>query len=152
MMFVRVLALATLASASKVSVLPQSKVLALRGGMDLGPVDADLVNGILKVGAAVTAAGAITEKYAGIGETTVTKFFKGDVWNTNLIISMVTGATSPVLYSMGASPWEAAEVTSVLWLLSVLSKLKDANFDVSTLTNDPVETGVAVLATVLAFG
>lgn len=127
-------------------------VLKLRGGMSLGPITPGNFDGALKVAAAVTAAGAITEKYAGVGETAVTKFFKGDVWSTNLIISMVTGATSTVLYSMGASPWEAAKVTSVLWLLSVLSKLKDANFDVSTLTNDPVETGVAVLATVLAFG
>ena len=72
----RVLALIACVSASKV---PLSKVMALRGGMDLGPLNAGDINGALKVAAAVTAAGAITEKYAGVEETALTKMFKGDV-------------------------------------------------------------------------
>jgi len=36
--------------------------------MDLGPVTADNVGGVLKVAAALTASGAILEKYAGVGE------------------------------------------------------------------------------------
>ena len=58
---------------------PISKVLTLRGGIDLGPITSANVEGVLKVAGAVTAAGAITEKYAGIDETTLTKLFKGDV-------------------------------------------------------------------------
>ena len=72
----RVLALIACVSASKV---PLSKVMALRGGMDLGPLNAGDINGALKVAAAVTAAGAITEKYAGVEETALTKMLKGDV-------------------------------------------------------------------------
>ena len=119
--------------------------------MSLGPITPGNFDGALKVAAAITAAGAITEKYAGLGETAVTKTFKGDVWTTNLIISMVTGATTTVLYTMGSSAFEAAQLTSVLWLLSVLVKLKDTSFDVKSLMNDPVETGVAVVSAVLAF-
>merc|ERR1719305_358631 len=110
-----------------------SSVLALRGGMSLGPINPDNLDGVLKVAAAVTAAGAITEKYAGLGETTVTKLFKGDVWTTNLIIAMTTGVTSTVVYSMGSSGFETAKLGAALWALSVLMKLKDANFDVNSL-------------------
>merc|ERR1719174_2343114 len=119
--------------------------------MDLGPLDSGNFNNVLKLAAAVTAAGAVTEKYAGVGETTVTKFFKGDVWSTNLIIQMVTGVASTVVYSMGDSGFEGAKVASVLWLISVLSKLKDSGFDVTTLKDDPAETIVTILATVFAF-
>ena len=75
----RVLALVACVSASKVAPLRLSKVMNLRGGMDLGPLNAGDINGALKVAAAVTAAGAITEKYAGVEETALTKMFKGDV-------------------------------------------------------------------------
>jgi hypothetical protein len=148
-MLFKILALATCVSAS--SVLPQSKVLALRGGMDLGPINDDNFGGALKVAAAVTAAGAITEKYAGLEGTTITNFFKGDVWTTNLVIAMVTGVATNVLYSVGASNFDAGKLASALWLGSVLLKLKDAGFDVSTLGNDPIETVVAVVSAVLAW-
>merc|ERR1712167_65257 len=102
---------------------PSANVMKLRGGMSLGPITPGNFDGALKVAAAITAAGAVTEKYAGIGETTITKFFKGDTWNTNLIIAMTTGVGSTVLYSVGASPFEAAKLTAVLWLASVVIKL-----------------------------
>ena len=146
----RILAFATLAAASKVSVLPQSKLLTLRGGMDLGPLDADNVGGFLKVAAAVTAASAVTEKYAGLGETTLTKLFKGDVWTTNLIIAMVTGVTSNVLYSVGASGFDSSKLSALLWLASLAIKLKDSP-DVATITGTPVESAVAIVSGLLAF-
>ena len=146
----RILAFATLAAASKVSVLPQSKLLTLRGGMDLGPLDADNVGGFLKVAAAVTAASAVTEKYAGLGETTLTKLFKGDVWTTNLIIAMVTGVTSNVLYSVGASGFDSSKLSALLWLASLAIKLKDSP-DVATITGNPVESAVAIVSGLLAF-
>ena len=61
----------------------------------------------MKVAAAITAAGAVTSKYADVGETQLTKLFSGDVWNTNLIISIVTGVTSTVVYSVGGSAFGA---------------------------------------------
>merc|ERR1712072_1380104 len=79
--------------------------------------------------------------------TTLTKTFKGDVWNTNLIISMVTGTASSVIYSVGGSAFDAGKLAAVLWLASVVMKLKDASFDVSTLKDSPVETGVAAIST-----
>lgn len=69
----------TLFAVASASKAPISKVLTLRGGIDLGPITSSNVDGILKVAGAVTAAGAITEKYADISETTLTKTFKGDV-------------------------------------------------------------------------
>ena len=78
------------------------------------------------------AASAISEKYANIGETTLTKTFKGDVFNTNLIISMVTGVVSTAVYSAGASSFDSLKLTAALWLLSTLVKFKDSGFDVST--------------------
>merc|ERR1719174_2336380 len=120
-MIARVLLLATAVSASQLT-----PCLKLRGGMDLGPVNADNVGGFLKLAAGVTAAGAITEKYAGLGETTLTKTFKGDVWTTNLIIAMVTGVANTVLYSVGESGFDAAKVGALLWLGGLIMKLKDA--------------------------
>jgi len=135
--------------------MAKAPLMRLRGGMDLGPVTSSNFDGALKVAAAVTAAGAITEKFAGLDETTLTKLFKGDVWTTNVIISMVTGVLSTVVYSTGASGFDVAQLTSALWLLSVLIKVKDAvmssEFNVSTITDNPVETGIAVLLAVMTF-
>jgi hypothetical protein len=99
------------------------------------------------------AASAISEKYANIGETTLTKTFKGDVFNTNLIISMVTGVVSTAVYSAGASSFDSLKLTAALWLLSTLVKFKDSGFDVSTLTDmsTALEKGITIAAAVLAF-
>jgi len=145
-MALRVLFLATTVTASSLT-----PVLKLRGGMEMGPITSDNVGGVLKVAAAVTAAGAISEKYAGLGETTLTKTFKGDVWTTNVIIAMVTGVATSVIYSVGASDFDAGKLGSALWLVSVLMKLKESGFDVSSLMNDPVETIIALLSTLLAW-
>ena len=125
--------------------------LRLRGGMGLGPITPGNFDGALKVAAAVTAASAISEKYADLGETTLTKAFKGDVWTTNLIISLVTGTASTVVYGVSGSGFEAAKLVSALWLASVVMKLKDKSFDVATLADDKVETVVALLSTYLAY-
>ena len=103
-----------------------------------------------QVAAGVTAAGAITEKYAGLGETELTKLFKGDVWTTNLIIAMVTGVATNVLYSVGGSDFDAGKLTSLLWLAGLIMKLKDSP-DLATITGNPVESAVAVVATMLAW-
>lgn len=138
------LALFSLAAVSTTPLLAQSKVLQLRGGLDLGPINADNTGGFLKVAAAVTAAGAISEKYAGLEETTLTKTFKGEVWTNNVIIAMVTGVATNVLYSVGASDFDGGKLTSALWLAGLIMKLKDSP-DVATLTSNPVEAIVAVL-------
>ena len=83
--------------------------------------------------AAVTAAGAITAKYADVDSTTLTKTLSGGVWNTNLVISLVTGVASSVVYSVAASPFDTAKLTAVLWLASVLIDLKDASYDIGSL-------------------
>ena len=57
------LALFSLAAVSTTPLLAQSKVLQLRGGLDLGPINADNTGGLLKVAAAVTAAGAMFETH-----------------------------------------------------------------------------------------
>ena len=140
-----------LASSPAPSALSNSKVLALRGGMSFGPLNSGNFEGSLKVAAAVTAAGAITSKYANIEETTLTKTFSGGAWNTNLIISVVTGVTSTVVYSVGASAFDSAQLTAVLWLASVLLDLKGADFKLNSLMDDKVQTAVAACAAVLTF-
>jgi len=146
------LALASLTLAAVTPVLSDSKILSLRGGMNIGPINGGNFDGGLKVAAAITAAGAITSKYAGIEETSLTKMFQGAVWNTNLIVSMVTGATSTVLYSMQAqAAFNVAKLTAVLWLASALMDLKHANWDVNNLMDNKVQTALAGAATVLAF-
>ena len=74
-----------------------NSVMKLRGGMSLGPLNPNNFNGACQVAAAVTAAAAITEKYGGLGENALTKKFKGDWQNTNLIIALVTGGASTVV-------------------------------------------------------
>ena len=144
------LALFALASVSTTPLLAQSKVLALRGGMDIGPINADNTGGFLKVAAAVTAAGAITEKYGGLEETTLTKLFKGDVWTTNLIILMVTGVATNVLYSVGGANFDAGKLTSLLWLAGLVVKLKDAP-ELATLMNNPVDAVIAITLSAIAW-
>ena len=120
--------------------------------MSIGPINPGNFNGALKVAAAVTAAGAVSEKYADIGGTALGGIFQGDVWDTNLVIALSTGVAGTVVYSVeAAAAFEAAKLTSVLWLLSVGTKLKDANYDVSTLGDNKVETLIAAVSTYLAF-
>ena len=133
------------------SALSQSKVLALRGGMSMGPFNAGNFENSLKVCAALTAAGAMTAKYADIEGTTLTKALSGGVWDTNLMISLVTGVTSTVVYSVGGSSFETAKLTAVLWLATVLLDLKASNFDLATLKDAKLQTGLAVAAAYLAF-
>jgi len=64
---------------------------------------------------------------------------------------MVTGVASTVVYSVGASSFDSGQLKAALWLLSVLVKLKDSNFDMGTLMDSPVEKVVALAATLLAF-
>lgn len=133
------------------SALQQSKVLALRGGMSMGPFNSGNFENTLKVCAAMTAAGAMTAKYADVEGTTLSKALSGGVWNTNLLISLVTGVTSTVVYSVGASSFDTAKLTAVLWLATVVLDLKDANFDLATLKDQKIQTGLAVAAAYLAF-
>ena len=87
--------------------------MKLRGGMSLGPLNPNNFNGACQVAAAVTAAAAITEKYGGLGETALTKKFKGDWQNTNLIIALVTGGASTVVASVNAASFNAAKLGAV---------------------------------------
>ena len=80
--------------------------------------------------------------------TTLTKMFSGGVWTTNLVISMVTGGASAIVYSVGSSAFETAKLAAVLWLATVVMDLKDASWDVNSLKDSKVQTGVAAVATV----
>ena len=73
------------------------------------------------------------------------------MWTTNLIIAIVTGVATNVLYSVGASDFDSGKLTAGLWLVSVLMKLKDSNFDVAGLTSAPLEPIIAVVSSLLAF-
>ena len=83
--------------------------------------------------------------------TTLTKTFSGGVWNANLVISLITGVANTVVYSVGASAFDATKLTAVLWLATVLLDLKNADFDLSSLKDNKVQTGVAALAAYFAF-
>ena len=51
-------------------------------------------------------------------------FFSGDVWTTNVVVAMVTGLASTVLYTMGESGFDTTQLTAALWLGSLALKLK----------------------------
>ena len=78
-------------------------------------------------------------------------FHRAQVWSTNLIIAMVTGVATNVLYSMGASDFDGAKLQSALWLVSVVVKLMDSSGDVAAMMQSPVEPVIALLVTVLAW-
>ena len=119
--------------------------------MSLGPINPGNFDGFLKVAAAVTAASAISGKYADIGETDLGKFFSGSVWNTNLVISMVTGGASAVVYNVGSAAFDAAKLTAVLWIATAVMGLQASGWDVGTLKDNKMQTGVAAVAGYLAF-
>lgn len=122
----------------------------LRGGADLGPINSDLVNGALKVAASVTAAGALTEKYAGMGSVSITNAAKGDFFTTNVIIALATYATN-VVANFGDSGFDAAQVTAGLWAASVLLKLKDAGDIVAAIKDNWLEVVTAVVLAYITF-
>ena len=123
-----------------------TNLMALRGGMAVGPLDADMSANLLKVAAATTVASAVASKYGGFGSTSLGDFFSGDVWTTNVVVAMVTGLASTVLYTMGESGFDTNQLTSALWLGSLALKLKD-NASVDTLKDNKEET---IIAAVLA--
>ena len=123
-----------------------TNLMALRGGMAVGPLDADMSANLLKVAAATTVASAVASKYGGFGSTSLGDFFSGDVWTTNVVISIVTGVASTVLYTMGESGFDTTQLTAALWLGSLALKLKDSA-SVDTLQDNKEET---IIAAVLA--
>ena len=123
-----------------------TNLMALRGGMAVGPLDADMSANLLKVAAATTVAQAVASKYGGFGSTSLGDFFSGDVWTTNVVVAMVTGLASTVLYTMGESGFDTTQLTAALWLGSLALKLKD-NASVDTLKDNKEET---IIAAVLA--
>ena len=123
-----------------------TNLMALRGGMAVGPLDADMSANLLKVAAATTVASAVASKYGGFGSTSLGDFFSGDVWTTNVVVAMVTGLASTVLYTMGESGFDTTQLTASLWLGSLALKLKD-NASVDTLKDNKEET---IIAAVLA--
>ena len=123
-----------------------TNLMALRGGMAVGPLDADMSANLLKVAAATTVASAVASKYGGFGSTSLGDFFSGDVWTTNVVVAMVTGLASTVLYTMGESGFDTTQLTAALWLGSLALKLKD-NASVDTLKDNKEET---IIAAVLA--
>ena len=123
-----------------------TNLMALRGGMAVGPLDADMSANLLKVAAATTVASAVASKYGGFGSTSLGDFFSGDVWTTNVVVAMVTGLASTVLYTMGESGFDTTQLTAALWLGSLALKLKD-NASVDTLKDHKEET---IIAAVLA--
>ena len=128
-----------------------NNLMKLRGGMSLGPITPGNFDGGLKVAAAVTAASAVAGKYADIGDTTIGSAMSGGAFDTNLIISLATGAAGTVVYSVSGSAFDAAKLTATLWLASVVIKLKDSNWDFGSLKDEPVEKLVAATAAYLAF-
>ena len=123
-----------------------TNLMALRGGMAVGPLDADMSANLPKVAAATTVASAVASKYGGFGSTSLGDFFSGDVWTTNVVVAMVTGLASTVLYTMGESGFDTTQLTAALWLGSLALKLKD-NASVDTLKDNKEET---IIAAVLA--
>ena len=131
-------------------VSPATPRAQLRGGADLGPINSDLVNGALKVAAAVTASGALAEKYAGMGSVAITKVTKDDFFTTNVIIALATYATN-VVANFGDSGFDAAQVTAGLWAASVLLKLKDAGDIVAAVKDNWLEVLTAVVLGYITF-
>ena len=108
------------------------------------------MNGALKVAAAVTASGALTEKYAGMGSVAITKVTKDDFFTTNVIIALATYATN-VVANFGDSGFDAAQVTAGLWAASVLLKLKDAGDIVAAVKDNWLEVLTAVVLGYITF-
>jgi hypothetical protein len=132
--------------------VPATNLMALRGGMALGPLDSDLAGEVLKVAAAITVTGGLAEKYAGLGDTALSSFVKSDgVFATNALIALITYATNG-LVTMGDSGLDTAKLTAGLWLASSLLNLKSNNFDIATLWGSQLgESIVALALAVLTF-
>ena len=63
----------------------------------------------------------------------------------------MTGVTGTVVYSVGASAFDATKLTAVLWIASALLDFKNSNWDINSLKDNKVQTAVAAAAALLSF-
>ena len=96
--------------------------------------------------AGVTVGGALLDKYAGVGSTTIVDAASGGVFTTNAVIAATTYCTSCL-----TSSFSTIEVVASLWIASVALKFKDSGVNEDSLKANLVETAIAPIMGVIAF-
>ena len=102
--------------------------------------------GVGKTLAGVTVGGALLDKYAGVGSTTIVDAASGGVFTTNAVIAATTYCTSCL-----TSSFSTIEVVASLWIASVALKFKDSGVNEDSLKANLVETAIAAVMGVIAF-
>ena len=128
---------------------PLPKALALRGGMDLGPMNNELAGQLGRTAAAVTVGGAVLNKYAGLGDTALTKAFSGELFTTNAVIALVSGGLSVVTHAVSPG-FDSTKLVAGLWVVNLAKTLMDKGANADTVANKEA-AAIAVVLGVMAW-
>jgi hypothetical protein len=129
---------------------PLPKALALRGGMDLGPMNNELAGQLGRTAAAVTVGGAVLNKYAGLGDTTLTKAFSGELFTTNAVIALVSGGLSVVTHAVSPG-FDTTKLVAGLWIVNMAKTLMDKGANADTVMANKEAMAIAVVLGVMAW-
>jgi hypothetical protein len=129
---------------------PLPKALAVRGGMDIGPLDSKLAGQLGRTAAAVTVGSAVLNKYGGLGDTTLTKAFSGDLFTTNAVIALVSGGLTVFTHAI-SSNFDTTKLIAGLWLVNLAKTLMDAGVNGDTVMANKEAVIIAVVLGVMAW-
>lgn len=129
---------------------PLPKALAVRGGMDLGPLNSELAGQLGRTAAAVTVGSAVLNKYAGLGETTLSKAFSGDLFTTNAVIALVSGGLTVFTHAVSGN-FGTTKLIAGLWLVNLAKTLMDAGANADTVMANKEAVVIAVVLGVMAW-
>lgn len=142
-----ILALLFATASAKVSPI----ALNVRGGASIGPLDSGLAGDLAKVATSMTIGSAVVEKYGGLGSTTLSNFFKGDLFSTNAIITLVASCASNFFVGTCGSGFDGVKLAAGLWVTSLVLTLKNDGASVDTVMANKEATVIAALLAFMAF-
>jgi len=129
-------------------VLPTA--LSVRGGMDIGPLNSELAGQLGRTAAAVTVGSAVLDKFAGLGGTTLTGAFSGDLFTTNAVIALASGGLSVVTHSI-AGGFGTDKLIAALWIVNLVKTLQASSISVDSIMDNKAATVIAVALGLIAF-
>ena len=90
------------------------------------------------------------DKYAGIGGGTLSNTFSGDLFNTNALITLVSGGITVFTHSAGGD-FGATKLVAALWLINLFQTLNKSGFNADSIMANKEAAVTAAILGVMAF-
>mmetsp|Transcript_2969 Transcript_2969/g.3497 ORF Transcript_2969/g.3497 Transcript_2969/m.3497 type:complete len:159 (-) Transcript_2969:107-583(-) len=119
----------------------KSKVLDIRGGASIGPVDGDMVMDLAKAGATAYVAGA-AGKYIATASGSSSSDLADFVTSAPFALNALCAAFAAGMYGLTSSGYDGLKAYTVANILSLVLKINSGGLDkaVDTLLEDKVNT------------